>query len=71
MTKNEYINYPSWMKSNINRCSCGTVSVIFYDEDRNYHVECMKCGKVFEVNTFSLKDAKDKWNNRIKQNLRI
>lgn len=67
MTLGEYKNYPSWMKANMNKCKCGSVTAMFYDEGGDYHVECIKCGIVFKVNTSSLEEAKNEWNRTAKE----
>jgi transcription elongation factor Elf1 len=42
---------------------CSGKCYVFYDEDRNYHVECEHCGTVASYKTNSLDSAIEIWND--------
>jgi hypothetical protein len=43
--------------------SCGGRCYVFYDEDRQYHVECENCGTIVTFKTTSLDMAIKIWND--------
>lgn len=53
----------SWQKAGMKRCSCGGLTVLFYDEAERYRVECVDCNKVTRFHADSRVRAKEKWNN--------
>jgi transcription elongation factor Elf1 len=43
--------------------TCGGRCYVFYDEDREYHVECENCGTIVTYRTTSLDRAIKIWND--------
>jgi len=45
------------------KCNCGGRCYVFYDEDRQYHVECENCGTIVAFKTKSQDWAIKIWND--------
>jgi PHP family Zn ribbon phosphoesterase len=45
------------------RCACGNKCYVFYDEERQYRVECEKCGEIVSFKTSSMDKAIKIWND--------
>jgi hypothetical protein len=45
--------------------SCGGRTYMFYDENRNYHIECEDCDETHKLIAKSLDEAMTQWNELI------
>ena len=45
------------------KCTCGGRCYVFYDEDRQYHIECENCGTVVNFTSSNLDRAIKFWND--------
>lgn len=62
MNLKQYNDYPTWMKSDLSKCNCGSPVVLFYGEHGNYIIECVACGEKMRRQANDMMQAKYIWN---------